>query len=185
MRLFSWLFCRASERRRIHHTTQASKMGNGNMNGRQVPLPKSAKVTIEGFLIKRSIRKGRSGGWQKRYYKLWDCGILDAHRKKRGKVSRRTVLSWRDQCAITWDPMITSEMEADAGESPPIFYLNNHADLNDIDSTQQIHLKAESTAVRDMWIKHIGALLKKKKKEEKQKKERGDAAEDEDEDPSA
>jgi hypothetical protein len=49
-------------------------MGTSNT---KIPKPnKDVKVILEGYLLKRSIRKGKAGGWQKRYYRLYDVRLF-------------------------------------------------------------------------------------------------------------
>lgn len=132
------------------------------------PMDGSCKVVLEGYLLKRSIRKGKSGGWQKRYYRLYDIGVLDTFKRKSStQLKRRVWFSTQDDCQITWDPMITSEVDYNSNE-PPIFFLKNVETLSDTKTkTLNIHLKAETVAKRDLWIDSIKKVLQQKVLQEK------------------
>ena len=100
-------------------------------------------------------------------------GVLDTFKRKTStQLKRRMVLTIQDDCQVTWDPMITSEVDYNTNE-PPIFFLKNVSEKEILN----VHLKADSVAKRDEWIdaltKIIESKKKKKTKKEDDKKENG------------
>ena len=69
---------------------------------------------------------------------------------------------------MTWDPMITSEVDYNTNE-PPIFFLKNVSEKEVLN----VHLKADSVAKRDEWIDALTKIIESKKKKEDDKKENG------------
>ena len=94
-------------------------------------------------------------------------GVLDTFKRKTSsQVKRRIVLTGMDDCQVTWDPMITSEVDYNTNE-PPIFFLKNASKKEMLN----VHLKAESVPKRDEWIESIMKIIKSKKEKEKQKED--------------
>ena len=69
---------------------------------------------------------------------------------------------------MTWDPMITSEVDYNTNE-PPIFFLKNVSEKEILN----VHLKADSVAKRDEWIDALTKIIESKTKKEDDKKENG------------
>ena len=78
------------------------------------------------------------------------------------------MLTIQDDCQVTWDPMITSEVDYNTNE-PPIFFLKNVSEKEILN----VHLKADSVAKRDEWIDALTKIIESKKKKEDDKKENG------------
>ena len=79
------------------------------------------------------------------------------------------VLTSQDDCQVTWDPMITSEVDYNTNE-PPIFFLKNVSEKEVLN----VHLKADSVAKRDEWIDALTKIIESKKKKKKQEKKKED-----------
>ena len=96
-------------------------------------------------------------------------GVLDTFKRKTStQLKRRMVLTSQDDCQVTWDPMITSEVDYNTNE-PPIFFLKNVSEKEVLN----VHLKADSVAKRDEWIDALTKIIESKKKKEDDKKENG------------
>ena len=76
------------------------------------------------------------------------------------------MLTIQDDCQVTWDPMITSEVDYNTNE-PPIFFLKNVSEKEILN----VHLKADSVAKRDEWIDALTKIIESKKKKKDDKKE--------------
>ena len=82
------------------------------------------------------------------------------------------VLTIQDDCQVTWDPMITSEVDYNTNE-PPIFFLKNVSEKEVLN----VHLKADSVAKRDEWIDALTKIIESKKKKKKDDKKENDKKE--------
>ena len=97
-------------------------------------------------------------------------GVLDTFKRKTStQLKRRMVLTSQDDCQVTWDPMITSEVDYNTNE-PPIFFLKNVSEKEVLN----VHLKADSVAKRDEWIDALTKIIESKKKKKKQEKKKED-----------
>ena len=96
--------------------------------------------------------------------------MLDTFKRKTStQLKRRMVLTSQDDCQVTWDPMITSEVDYNTNE-PPIFFLKNVSEKEVLN----VHLKADSVAKRDEWIDALTKIIESKKKKKKQEKKKED-----------
>ena len=94
-------------------------------------------------------------------------GVLDTFKRKTStQLKRRMVLTSQDDCQVTWDPMITSEVDYNTNE-PPIFFLKNVSEKEILN----VHLKADSVAKRDEWIDALTKIIESKKKKKKKKED--------------
>ena len=94
-------------------------------------------------------------------------GVLDTFKRKTStQLKRRMVLTSQDDCQVTWDPMITSEVDYNTNE-PPIFFLKNVSEKEVLN----VHLKADSVAKRDEWIDALTKIIESKKKKKKKKED--------------
>ena len=97
-------------------------------------------------------------------------GVLDTFKRKTStQLKRRMVLTSQDDCQVTWDPMITSEVDYNTNE-PPIFFLKNVSEKEVLN----VHMKADSVAKRDEWIDALTQIIESKKKKKKPEKKKED-----------